>query len=110
MRFKRRTSKKAKYHNSEFGESFFIPYLSHWDENVILTKEQSFLICIKLDGFIFETADDEDLEAKKMLRNTLFKSVTSNEYAIWFHTVRKKREVSLQANFNMGFASTTIVM
>ncbi|UAT43452.1 VirB4 family type IV secretion/conjugal transfer ATPase [Anaplasmataceae bacterium AB001_6] len=66
----------------------FIPYTCHYDSETIFTKAGWLLKTIKLNGFAFETADDEDVDIQKSLRNQLFKSIASGNFALYFHTFR----------------------
>lgn len=91
MKFTRRRSKKAAYSKNEVSESMFIPYDYHWDRETIITKKKEFMQIIKLEGFSFETADDEDVDMKKLVRNSLMKSLADGTFAVWFHTVRRKQ-------------------
>lgn len=104
MKLKRRKTIKSSYASREFSESFFIPYESLWDSNTVLTKDDKMVMAIKLEGFSFETADDEDLDAKKIIRNTLFKSVTKMNTSLGFHLIRRKEQVLVQGEFEAGFA------
>lgn len=90
LSIKRRT-KKAAYSKNEVPSSNFIPYDYHWDKETIVTKKKEFLQIIKVDGFSFETADDEDVDMKKLVRNSLMKSLADGTFAVWFHTVRRKQ-------------------
>ncbi len=47
---------------------------------------------IKIKGFSFETADDEDIDLKKMARNNLFKGMASGSFSMYFHTIRRKEK------------------
>lgn len=85
------TAKTEKYAKKEKSVSDFIPYKCHWDENTILTKNNELLQIIKIAGFSFETADDEDLDIRKNLRNLLFKNLSSGNITLYFHTVRKRK-------------------
>ncbi len=100
--FKRRTL-KAGIAKKEVPEAEFIPYDGHWSRDCILTKEKELLMVIRLAGFSFETADDDDVDMKKIVRNTLFKSVASGNYALWFHTVRRKQVASVEGEFEGAF-------
>src|SRR5579872_2691849 len=88
---KRRRTKKAYYSKHEVSESIFIPYQYHWDRETLLTKKNELLQILKLDGFSFETADDEDVDMKKLVRNSLLKSMADGTFAIWFHTIRRRQ-------------------
>lgn len=73
--------------------SHFIPYKCHWDQNTILTKNNGLLQVIKLSGFSFETADDEELDLRKNVRNSMFKNMASGNITLYFHTIRRKKAV-----------------
>ena len=70
--------------------SDFIPYLCHYDDNTIITKAGDMMSVVKVSGFSFETADDDELEMKKQSRNNLFKGMSSDNLSISFHTFRRK--------------------
>jgi len=105
MRLGRRRTKKAAYARLEVSASAFIPYQYHWDRETILTKKKEFLQIIKLDGFSFETADDEDVDMKKMVRNSLLKSMADGTFAIWFHTIRRRQSAYPGGKQPPGFSA-----
>jgi type IV secretion system protein VirB4 len=76
----------------EFPASGFIPYLTHWNENTIITKDGDLIQVVKVGGFSFETADDEDLDIKKIIRNQLFKGMASGNLGLYFHIIRKRQQ------------------
>lgn len=84
---------KEKYAKKEKSVSHFIPYKCHWNKNTILTKTNGLLQVIKIGGFSFETADDEDLDIRKNIRNSLLKNMGSGNVTLYFHTVRRRKEV-----------------
>lgn len=86
--------KKFRYAKDEIGASVHIPYLCHWDKNTIITKDYSFLKVIKVNGFSFETADDQDVDIKKDMRNMLLKGLASGSTSLFFHTIRRRVDVS----------------
>jgi type IV secretion system protein VirB4 len=71
----------------------FIPYRCHFDRNTIITKNNELLQVVKVGGFSFETADDEDLDIRKNIRNSVFKSMATGNVTLYFHTIRKKRPI-----------------
>ena len=83
---------KEKNFKWEVSESMYIPYKCFWNADTILLKDNSMLRVIKVRGFAFETADDEDIDIKKQARNNLMKGMSSGNLAMWFHTIRRKRE------------------
>jgi len=90
MKIRSLKTPKQKYLNDELSASEFIPYKCHWNSNTILLKDDSLMRIIKIDGFSFETADDEDIDIKKQGRNNLLKGMASGNFALWFHTIRRK--------------------
>ncbi len=105
MALGRRKAKKANYSRIELSASEFIPYDYHWDRETIVTKKKEFLQIIKVEGFSFETADDEEVDMKKMVRNSLFKSMADGTYACWFHTIRRKQSAYPGGKQPPGFAA-----
>jgi type IV secretion system protein VirB4 len=104
MQFKKRDTLKAAYAKNEVPESQFIPYEGHFDSNVVITKNEELVLVIKLEGFSFETADDEDLDIRKNVRNTLFKSIGSGSVALWFHTIRRRITAHIGGEFETKFS------
>jgi type IV secretion system protein VirB4 len=91
LKLKRREVSKAKYSRQELSTTEFIPYAHHWDKETIYTKKGEMMQIIKLEGFSFETADDDDIDMKKMVRNSLLKSMGEGNYAVWFHVIRRRQ-------------------
>ena len=82
--------------------SDFIPYLCHYNDTTILTHNSDLLCTVKVLGFSFETADDEDLELKKYSRNNLLKGMSNSDFGLYFHTIRKKYGVFPEGEFERG--------
>ena len=92
MRLTTIKAEKEKIAKSEVSASYFIPYRCHWNSDTILTYKEELIRVIKIKGFAFETADDEDIDLKKMARNNLFKGMASGVFLIYFHTIRRKEK------------------
>ena len=101
----RRKTQKATYSKLEVSAAQFIPYEYHWDRETILTKKQEFVQILKLDGFAFETADDDDVDMKKLVRNSLLKSMADGTFAVWFHTLRRRQSAYPAGKQPPGFAA-----
>jgi type IV secretion system protein VirB4 len=76
----------------EYPAAEFLPYVAHWNDNTIISKDNELIQIIKVGGFSFETADDEDLDIRKTVRNLLFKGMSSGDISLYFHIVRRKQE------------------
>lgn len=105
VKLTRRKTQKAAYSKLEVSASTFIPYHHHWDRETIVTHKKEMLQIIKLDGFSFETADDEDVDMKKLVRNSLLKSMADGTFAIWFHTIRRRQSAYPGGKQPPGFAT-----
>ncbi len=101
---KPRTTSKSQVIGREVDASYFIPYHYHWDKETIITKKGELLQVIKIEGFSFETADDDVVDLKKMVRNSLLKSMAEGTIALWFHTIRKRQMVYPDGVQPKGFA------
>ncbi len=88
------STKKQKYADKEFETSNFIPYSCHFNSNSILTKNKELVQVVKVGGFSFETADDEDVDIKKDLLNLLFKGFQTGGFLLYFHTIRRRSELA----------------
>ncbi len=103
MKLKRRKTNKSYYAKKEVSTSEFIPFKEHWDATTLITEKEELVKVIKLDGFAFETADDEDVDIKKMVRNTLWKSIGTGNYALWFHCIRKRKHIHMDDEYDGMF-------
>ncbi|MBY0406297.1 MAG: VirB4 family type IV secretion/conjugal transfer ATPase, partial [Rickettsiales bacterium] len=105
LSLQRRKTAKATYSKLEVSAATFIPYEYHWDRETLLTKKKEFMQVLKLDGFAFETADDEDVDMKKLVRNSLLKSMADGTFAVWFHTIRRRQSAYPGGKQPPGFAA-----
>ncbi len=92
MRLSIAKPKKEKVSQSEVSASSFIPYRCHWNSDTIITENEELIRIIKIKGFAFETADDEEIDLKKMSRNNLLKGMASGTFSMYFHTVRRNEK------------------
>ncbi|KIE06097.1 Type IV secretion system ATPase VirB4 [Candidatus Jidaibacter acanthamoeba] len=93
MKLFRTKAEREKVANGEYPSSGFIPYLTHWNSNTVITKSNDLVQVVKISGYSFETADDEDLDIKKIIRNQLFKGMASGNLGLYFHIIRKRQQV-----------------
>jgi type IV secretion system protein VirB4 len=84
-----------------FGD--MLPYLYHYDQYTVVTKKNELMCVIKLNGFSFEAADDEDVESKKIMRNNLFKGMNAGGLSLYFHTIRRNYAAFPEGEFDNVF-------
>jgi type IV secretion system protein VirB4 len=77
--------------SSEYPASGFLPYMGYWNDFTVINKDNTLMQFVKVSGFSFETADDEDLDIKKELRNMLFKGLAGANVGLYFHIVRREQ-------------------
>jgi type IV secretion system protein VirB4 len=65
----------------------------HVDNVTIRTREGLLVQCVKVEGFAFETAADDELAYRKTLRETLFKGLANARLSIYHHVVRRRVEL-----------------
>lgn len=100
----RRKVSKAGVAKREVSVAEFIPYEHHWDKETIITKNRELIQIVKIEGFSFETADDDVVDMKKMVRNSLYKSMAEGTFSMWFHMVRRKQSAFPGGTMPEGFA------
>lgn len=91
FKLRRTVAPRSRVMSLEYPASGFIPYSRYWNENTVLLEDGSMAQFIRVSGFSFETADDEDLDIKKELRNMLFKSLGGSGIAIYTHAIRRNQ-------------------
>lgn len=81
-----------------------IPYARHFDDHTIETRDGMLLQVIHLRGLLFETADTEELNYRKRLRDTMLQSIGSSRFAVYNHVIRRQVDLELAAEFPDSFS------
>lgn len=82
----------------------FIPYVCNYDQNTILTKNGDLLQTIKIDNFNHNPYDTEIIPIRESIRDAISKHVKDSKFGLYFHLVRKKRDISLKCSYDEFFA------
>ena len=82
-----------------------LPYARHVNDVTIETRDGLLLQTIRLRGLLFETADTDELNYRKTLRDAMLKAIGSSRFAIYHHIVRRRVEVDLPASFPDDFSA-----
>lgn len=88
----------------EVPSSRHIPYCRHVTDTIIKTKNDQYIAVIKMSGFSFQTADNRQLNTLLMQRNTFIKSLSSSNWCIYSHIIRKRVKPSLPGDFTSPFS------
>ncbi len=82
----------------------FIPYVCHFDPNTIITKNGELLQIIRITGFSNTVAISELTALREAVREAVMSHVKDNKIAFWLNTIRRKRNISPEGNFDEFFA------
>jgi type IV secretion system protein VirB4 len=82
----------------------FLPYARHVNEHTIETRDGMLMQFVRLRGFLFETADTDELNYRKQLRDTMLQAVGSPRFAVYHHLVRRRVEPSLAGEYPDDFS------
>jgi type IV secretion system protein VirB4 len=83
---------------------FHLPYARHVDDHTIETRSGLLMQTIHLRGLLFETADTEELNYRKRLRDATLQSIGSSHFAIYHHIVRRRIDPDLAGDYQDGFS------
>lgn len=81
----------------------FIPYACHFNDNTILTKNGELLQTLKIVGFTYETIGGASLGLRDIVRKAVLERIKSSNFALYFHTVRRKHSLDTKPKFPTFF-------
>lgn len=82
----------------------FIPYVCHYDASTLLTKNGELLQTIKIVGFSYETIGaDKSIDLRSTVRKAILENIKTDNYALWFHTVRRKKNLDPGGDYDQIF-------
>ncbi|MBU6338947.1 MAG: hypothetical protein KGQ36_03135 [Rickettsiales bacterium] len=77
----------------------FIPYVCHYDKDTILTKNGELMKVIRITGFSDESMMSELSSLRDNIRAAVGNHISDNKYALWFHTIRRKKNIAPKGEF-----------
>ena len=75
----------------ELPEGGHLPYARHLDDHTIETRDGLLIQVLQMRGLLFETADTEEINYRKRLRDAMLQSIGSSRYALYHHVARRRR-------------------
>jgi type IV secretion system protein VirB4 len=85
-----------------------IPYACHYDDYNLLTKNGELMQVIKIEGYSKEMINsEEDLDLRAIIRKSIIDNIKDRKVAIWFHTIRRKRNLDSINYYSWTFAKDT---
>ena len=82
-----------------------LPYARHVDDHTLETRDGLLLQFIHLRGLLFETADTEELDYRKRLRDAMLQAIGSSRFALYHHIVRRRIDAELEGDYTDGFSA-----
>jgi len=88
-------------------EGDFVPYACHWDPYTVVTKNGEVLQVIKITGFVHEQlarGGEDDSDLRSQIREAILSCIDTTQYAVWIHTIRRKKNLETEGEFTRDFA------
>lgn len=83
-----------------------IPVACHYDKDTLLTKEGHLIQIIEVTGYEDKTQDLESYDLRDSVRKALVESIPSDQYAIYLHTIRSRKNLMPHGLEPFGFADS----
>jgi type IV secretion system protein VirB4 len=81
-----------------------LPYARHVDDATIETRDGRLIQILHLAGYPFETADTEELNYRKTVRDTMLRGIANSRFALYHHVVRREVQPELRGEFADPFS------
>lgn len=88
-------------------ESDYVPYACLYNPHTLLTKNGELLQTLKVVGFQFEAISKDNIELRETIRRAISSHIPDDNYALWFHTMRRKQSLVSEGSFDSEFARKT---
>ena len=82
-----------------------LPYARHVDDHTIETRDGLLLQVIQVRGLLFETADGDEINYRKRLRDAALQAIGSSRFALYHHIIRREADIALGADYPDAFSS-----
>lgn len=85
-----------------------IPYACHYDDYTVLTKNGELMQVIKIEGYLEQKNElENDFDLRAVIRKAILENITNRKFSLWFHTIRRKRNLDSINNYSWTFAKDT---
>ena len=82
-----------------------LPYRAQIDDHTLLLRDGRLLQVLMVEGLLFETADTDELNYRKALRDAMLQAIGTSRFALYHHIVRRRVEPELPADFPDPFST-----
>jgi type IV secretion system protein VirB4 len=95
---------RARFDKKEKRAGDRLPYARHLDHETLMTRDGQMMQVLHVPGFAFETADTDELNYRKAVRDTMLRGVASPRFALMHHVVRHMVDPDVEGEFANAFA------
>jgi type IV secretion system protein VirB4 len=81
-----------------------LPYAHHVNDRVVRLRDGTLMLAIRMQGLLFETAETDEINYRKSLRDAMLRAIGSSRYAIYHHIVRRRVQVEPSGTFPDAFS------
>jgi type IV secretion system protein VirB4 len=67
-----------------------LPYKAQIDDHTVLLRDGRLMQVLHIEGLLFETADSDELNYRKALRDSALRALGSSQFALYQHVVRRR--------------------
>jgi type IV secretion system protein VirB4 len=84
--------------------SSMLPYFEHADPATILMRDGALMQCFRLEGLASETAEADELNYRKNVRDAMLRGLGSSRLTVYHHVLRRRIEPQAPGSFTNDFA------
>lgn len=81
-----------------------LPYAHHVNDRIIALRDGTLMLVMQLRGLLFETADSDELNYRKALRDASLRAIGSSRFAMYSHVLRRRIEPGAGGTFADPFS------
>jgi type IV secretion system protein VirB4 len=82
-----------------------LPYAYHINDRIVALRDGTLMLVMQLSGLLFETADSDELNYRKGLRDASLRAIGSSRFAMFHHVLRRRIEPGGEGAFADAFSS-----
>ena len=101
-----RLSKDADAARKEPSAGSRLPYKAQIDRHTLLLRDNRLMQVLHLEGLAFETADTDELNYRKGLRDATLRAIGSSRFALYHHVIRRRVDPVGEGVFNAAFSES----
>lgn len=105
MQFLPRLSGDAQAFAREASAGRHLPYAAQIDDHTVHLRGGMLCQVLHLGGLLFETADTDELNYRKGLRDAMLQAIGTSRFAIYHHVIRRRTAPLVEAAFPDDFST-----